>query len=106
MNNPIHTAHVLAAALAWAALTCGVGCGKAKPEPVPPPSKPAPTATADPRSTPEALARALHRSVAENDAIAMMHLSMLGAPTNAWIDFSGNIFKVHTGMSLPTYGSF
>lgn len=60
---------------------------------MPPPSKPAPTATADPRSTPEALARALHRSVAENDAIAMMHLSMLGAPTNAWIDFSGKMFR-------------
>jgi len=75
-------------ALVW----IGIGCSKDKP-PAPPsqPSglklNPQPEVKRGPDS-PEALARAFHQTLAENNAEAMMMLSLLGYGTNAWLEFS------------------
>ena len=51
------------------------------------------TAPVNPHKSPEALARKFHESLSANDAIQMMHLSMLGAPTNAWMEFTGKMYQ-------------
>ena len=74
-------------AVAW----IGVGCSEKNPPPtrsesglklVPKPEKEGPIAS------PEALARAFQKTLATNNAEAMMMLSLLGHGTNAWIEFS------------------
>lgn len=76
-------------ALVW----IGFGCSKEKP-PAQPPSQPSglklnpkPEVKRGPNS-PEALARAFQQTLAENNAEAMMMLSLLGYGTNAWLEFS------------------
>ena len=74
-------------AVAW----IGVGCSEKEPAParnesglklVPKPEKEGAIAS------PEALARAFQKTLATNNAEAMMMLSLLGHGTNAWIEFS------------------
>ena len=86
---------VFYAALFSAVLVLAVGCGKSeRTEPKDDqPEPPKAAAPADPHSSPETLARVFHQSLSANDAIKMMHLSMLGAPTNSWIEFSGKMFR-------------
>jgi len=50
-------------------------------------------ALSNPHQSPEELARRFHESLSANNAIQMMHLSMLGAPTNAWMDFTGKMYQ-------------
>jgi hypothetical protein len=59
--------------------------GQAKP--------PKPAAQVNPFESPETLARMFHKSLSANDAIQMMHLSMLGAPTNSWMEFTGKMYQ-------------
>jgi len=68
----------------------GVGCSKKEPESaakesglklVPRPEKSVP-------DSPEVLAQAFQQTLANNNAEAMMMLSLLGHGTNAWIGFS------------------
>ena len=52
-----------------------------------------PIAQVNPFESPETLARMFHKSLSANDAIQMMHLSMLGAPTNSWMEFTGKMYQ-------------
>ena len=90
MNKINFYAAALVAALLWA-----MACGDSKPAPPQgdPAKPPNPAAQVNPHQSPEALARMFHQSISANDAIQMMHLSMLGAPTNSWIEFSGKMFR-------------
>ena len=69
----------------------GVGCSEKEPAPVSKKSglklAPRPEKKSAPNS-PEALARAFQKTLATNNAEAMMMLSLLGHGTNAWIEFS------------------
>jgi hypothetical protein len=88
-NRTVYYTAALSAALLWA-----TACGDSKPaKPKRGSAKPQPAAPMDSRSSPEALAQVFHQSLSANDAIQMMHLSMLGAPTNSWIEFSGKMFR-------------
>jgi hypothetical protein len=78
------------------ALLLAAACGDAdSPKPGTPPGGKANSLNArlDPHKSPEVLARRFHESLSANNAIQMMHLSMLGAPTNSWSDFSGKMFR-------------
>ena len=69
----------------------GVGCSEKEPAPVSKKSglklAPRPEKKSAPNS-PETLARAFQKTLATNNAEAMMMLSLLGHGTNAWIEFS------------------
>ncbi|MBC8326544.1 MAG: hypothetical protein H8E27_13060 [Verrucomicrobia subdivision 3 bacterium] len=78
------------------ALLLAAACGDSTPpKPAPPKGGKANSLTApvNPHKSPEALARKFHESLSANDAIQMMHLSMLGAPTNAWMEFTGKMYQ-------------
>jgi hypothetical protein len=84
---------VLCPALLWA-----VACGDSRPAKPDPPQggqakPPKPTAQVNPFESPETLARMFHKSLSANDAIQMMHLSMLGAPTNSWMEFTSKMYQ-------------
>jgi hypothetical protein len=70
-----------------ALLLVAVGCGKENPAP---PKAAPPKAAAKPKvpESPEELARAFQHTLLQNNAEAMMMLSLLGHGTNAWIEFS------------------
>ena len=76
----------------------GVGCSEKEPAPVSKKSglklAPRPEEKSAPNS-PEALARAFQKTLATNNAEAMMMLSLLGHGTNAWIEFSGATLQEH-----------
>ena len=69
----------------------GIGCSEKEPAPASKKSglklAPRPEKKSAPNS-PEALARAFQKTLATNNAEAMMMLSLLGHGTNAWIEFS------------------
>ncbi|SVE39956.1 uncharacterized protein METZ01_LOCUS492810, partial [marine metagenome] len=69
----------------------GVGCSEKEPAPVSKKSglklAPRPEKNSAPNS-PEALAKAFQKTLANNNVEAMMMLSLLGHGTNAWIEFS------------------
>ena len=76
------------------ALLLAAACGDAdSPKPKGGTAKPQIAAPVNPHKSPEVLARRFHESLSANNAIQMMHLSMLGAPTNSWSDFSGKMFR-------------
>ena len=93
MNKINYFPTVLCVALLWA-----VACGdshSAKPNP-PGDGQGKPTkhvAQVNPFESPETLARMFHKSLSANDAIQMMHLSMLGAPTNSWMEFTSKMYQ-------------
>ncbi len=93
MNKINYFSTVLCPALLWT-VACsdphsakpnppGAGHGK--------PTKP--VAQVNPFESPETLARMFHKSLSANDAIQMMHLSILGAPTNSWMEFTGKMYQ-------------
>ena len=93
MNNINYFSTVLCTTL-----LCAVACGdsnSAKPDPPRDgqgkPAKIVPEV--NPFESPETLARMFHKSLSANDAIQMMHLSMLGAPTNSWMEFTGKMYQ-------------
>ena len=87
----------LLTALAW-----GPGCGDKKPDPEPPkgsgleliPRPPAPP-KAPVFDSPEALAHAFQSTLAQNNAEAMLMLSLIGHGTNAWLQFSQATLQAH-----------
>lgn len=79
-------------------LLCAVACGDSNSAKPNPPrdgqGKPAKIVEeVNPFESPETLARMFHKSLSANDAIQMMHLSMLGAPTNSWMEFTGKMYQ-------------
>ena len=93
MNKINYFSTVLYTALLWA-----VACGDSRPAKPDPPQggqakPPKPTAQVNPFESPETLARMFHKSLSANDAIQMMHLSMLGAPTNSWMEFTSKMYQ-------------
>ena len=93
MNKINYFSTVLCTALLWT-VACGdshsaksnpPGGGQGKP--------PKPVAQVNPFESPETLARMFHKSLSANDAIQMMHLSMLGAPTNSWMEFTSKMYQ-------------
>ena len=93
MNKINYFSAVLSAALLWT-----VACGDSRPaKPYPPQGgqakPPKPVAQVNPFESPETLARMFHKSLSANDAIQMMHLSMLGAPTNSWMEFTSKMYQ-------------
>ncbi|MBT5846538.1 MAG: hypothetical protein HOH86_08075 [Verrucomicrobiales bacterium] len=84
---------MLSAALLWT-----MACGDSRPAKPDPPQggqakPPKPVAQVNPFDSPETLARMFHKSLSANDAIQMMHLSMLGAPTNSWMEFTSKMYQ-------------
>tara|TARA_B100001939_G_C16933953_1_gene615139 strand:+ start:942 stop:1730 length:789 start_codon:yes stop_codon:yes gene_type:complete len=85
-----------------AALAIGAGCGGQPPEPdptkgsgleyVPRPPAPPKAAVYD---SPEALAKAFQNTLAQNNAEAMLMLSLIGHGTNAWLEFSQATLQAH-----------
>mgnify|MGYP005640801703 FL=1 len=75
-----------------------MACGDSRPAKPDPPQggqakPPKPVAQVNPFDSPETLARMFHKSLSANDAIQMMHLSMLGAPTNSWMEFTSKMYQ-------------
>ena len=93
MNKINYFSAVLSAVLLWT-----VACGDSRPAKPDPPQggqakPPKPVAQVNPFESPETLARMFHKSLSANDAIQMMHLSMLGAPTNSWMEFTSKMYQ-------------
>ena len=75
-----------------------MACGDSRPAKPDPPQggqakPPKPVAQVNPFDSPETLARMFHKSLSANDAIQMMYLSMLGAPTNSWMEFTSKMYQ-------------
>ncbi len=78
------------------ALLLAIACGGNPTKPSAPQGKAnpqSPGTKVNPHESPEALAEVFHKSLSANNAIEMMHLSMLGAPTNAWIEFTRKMYR-------------
>ena len=93
MNKINYFSTVLCTALLWAVACDNPHSAKPNPPGGGQGKPPKPVAQVNPFESPETLARMFHKSLSANDAIQMMHLSMLGAPTNSWMEFTGKMYQ-------------